>query len=103
MQLRDHPLMTRKSGGEAWPPHWTTTLRDPTDNPHGEIGTLEQALMHVLVDNKIFLFIQFQGLRYMGFMGFDDPKFCSAMYVLLQSNIGHSIKEIGDLDVSFTL
>jgi hypothetical protein len=36
-------------------------------------------------------------------MHFDDPKFCDDMYILLQSNVGFSIKEIGDLDIFRTL
>jgi hypothetical protein len=103
MQLRDHPLMTRKSGSCNWPPRWTTTRPDQDDKPTGEVGVLDEALMSKLIDNKIFVFIQYQGFRYMGFLGFDDPFFCSQIYSLLKSNIGLSIKEIGDLDVSYTL
>jgi hypothetical protein len=103
MQLRDHPLMTRKSGFCTWPPIWTTTHQDQDDKPTGEVGTLEDALMSNLIDNKIFMFIQYQGFRYMGFVGFDDPMFCRQIFILLKGNIGLSIKEIGDLDVSYTL
>ena len=103
MQLRDHPLMVRKSGFKTWPPPWTTTHHNQNDKPTGEIGTLQQVLASELLDNKIFLFIQFQGFRYMGFMSFDDNTFCSQIYTLLKANIGVSIKEIGDLDLSFTL
>jgi len=103
MQLRDHPLMVRKSGFKTWPPLWTTTHHNQNDKPTDEIGTLHQVLTSKLVDNKIFLFIQFQGFRYMGFMSFDDSTFCSQIYTLLKANIGVSIKEIGDLDLSFTL
>jgi hypothetical protein len=103
MELRNHPLMVRKSGFKTWPPLWTTTRYDETDKPTGEVGTLEQVLMHELVDNKIFLFIQFQGLRYMGFMSFDDLAFCSQIHTLLKANIGLSIKEIGNLDLSSPL
>jgi len=39
----------------------------------------------------------------MGFMDFDDFTFSSQIFTLLKANIGHSIKEIGDLDVSHTL
>ncbi len=98
MQLRDHPLMVRKSGFKNWPPLWTTTHHDRNDNPTGEIGTLQQVLTSELLDNKIFLFIQFQGSRYMGSMRFDDLAFCSQVHTLLKTNIGLSIKEIGDLD-----
>ena len=103
MQLRDHPLMVRKSGFKTWPPLWTTTHHNENDKPTGEIGTLHQVLTSELLDNKIFLFIQFQGFRYMGFMSFDDFTFCSQIYTLLKANIGVSIKEIGDLDLSSTL
>lgn len=103
MRLRNHPLMTRKSGCQAWPPKWTTTRRDERDTPVGEIGTLEQALMHELFDNKIFLFIEHGGFRYMGFMQFDDPAFCSQIHNLLKANLGRTIEEIGDLDLFHTL
>jgi hypothetical protein len=57
--------MTRKSGFRTWPPLWPTTRLDPNDKPTGEIGILEKALMNELFDNKIFLFVQYQGFRYM--------------------------------------
>jgi hypothetical protein len=103
MQLRDHPLMVRKSGFKTWPPLWTTTHHDQNDKPTGEIGTLEQVIVHELLDNKIFLFILFQSFRYMGFMSFDDLAFCSQIHTLLQAHIGQTIKEIGDIDLSYTL
>jgi hypothetical protein len=103
MQLRDHPLMVRKSGFKTWPPLWTTTHHDQNNKPTGEIGTLEQVIVHELLDNKIFLFILFQVFRYMGFMSFDDLTFCSQIHTLFKAHIGHSLKEIGDIDLSFTL
>ncbi len=95
--------MTRKSGVSSWPPFWTTTRLDRNDKPTGEIGFLERAVMHALLDNKIFLFIEHDGSRYMGSMHFDDTQFCCQIYAILQSNVGLSIKEIGDLDLSHTL
>ena len=103
MELRDHPLMIRKTGHLSWPPVWIPTGENSDDKPVGEVGTLEDITMSELVDTKIFLFIQYRGLRYMGFITFDDPMFCRAIYALLQSKLGLSIKEIGDLDVSYTL
>ena len=103
MNLRDHPLMIRKSGYANWPPVWTTTDPDRDDKPIGEVGTLEDVLMSDIVDNKIFMFMEFQGFRYVGFMGFDDATFCRQICPLLKSKVGLSIKEIGDLDLSFTL
>jgi hypothetical protein len=59
--------------------------------------------MNELMTTKIFLFIDYNGSRYMGMMVFDDPKFCSHIFALLQRNVGRSIKDIGDLDLSHTL
>jgi hypothetical protein len=95
--------MTRKSGFCTWPPLWTTTRPDKTDRPTGEIGTLEKAFMNDLFDNKIFLFIQYQGVRHMGALHFDDPGFCCAIFALLNSNPRRSIQEIGDIDLTYTL
>jgi hypothetical protein len=53
-----------------------------------------------MIDNKVFMFIESDGFRYMGFMTFDDLTFCSQIGVLLKANRGRSIKDIGDLDVS---
>ena len=103
MHLRDHPLMTRNSGYSSWPPIWTTTHHDKNDKPIGEVGTLEEVLVHALLDSKIFLFMMFEGSRYLGFLSFDDERFCSQIYTLLKSKAGLSIKEIGDLDLSYTL
>jgi len=103
VKLRDHPLLTRKSGYIAWPPKWTTTRLDKSDKPTGEIGTLEQVLRNDLFDNKIFMFIQHQGFRYMGSIHVDEPKFCSELLTLLRSNVGRSIQEIGELDLSHML
>ena len=103
MQFRDHPLLSRKSGYSSWPPKWTTTHLDRDDKPIGEVGILEDIMMSELIDNKVFIFMQHQSYRYMGFLGFDDPSFCNEIYRLLKSNLGRSIEEIGDLDVSHLL
>jgi hypothetical protein len=95
--------MTLKSGFVAWPPQWTTTRHDPADRPFGEIGILEQAMMNQLFDNKLLMFINHQGHRYLGSMHLDDRAFCSELLTLLKFNVGRSIKEIGDIDLSSTL
>jgi hypothetical protein len=59
--------------------------------------------MSDLVDNKVFMFMEFQGFRYVGFLGFDDATFSRQIHPLLKSKVGLSIKEIGDFDLSFTL
>jgi hypothetical protein len=38
----------------------------------------------------------------MGSMAFDDEGFCAEIYSVLKYRVGYSIKEIGDLDLSYT-
>jgi hypothetical protein len=92
--------MTRTGGFKSWPPRWTTTRHDDYDKPIGEVGTLDDVIVSDLIGNKVFMFIRYQGFRYMGFMSFDDDTFCSDIFTLLKANTGRSIKDIGDLDVS---
>jgi hypothetical protein len=60
-------------------------------------------MMSNLIDNKIFMSMQYQGSRYMGFVAFDDSNFCRQIYDLLKSKAGLSIKESGDIDLSYTI
>jgi len=55
------------------------------------------------LDSYLFLTIDYGGLSYFGIMHFDGPKFCEDIYILLESNVGCPIKEIGDLDLLRTL
>jgi hypothetical protein len=82
VQLRDHPLMILKSGYLNWPPVWTTTHPRWANKPTGEVGTLEDVMMSNLIDNKIFIFMQYQDSRYMGFVAFVDSTFCGQIYDL---------------------
>jgi hypothetical protein len=59
--------------------------------------------MKELIVYRIFLFIDYQGRRYMGSMAFDDERFCAEIYSVLKYRVGYSIKQIGDLDLSYTL
>jgi hypothetical protein len=102
MQLRDHPLMTRKSGVKSWPPLWVSTT-DINDRPRGELGILKRVTTHSAIDNGIFLWIDYEGFTYIGSMYLDDFAFHHMIRDLLDSMIGVSIKEIGDIDLSFTL
>jgi hypothetical protein len=103
LKLRDHPLMTRKSGFKNWPPAWTTRRLDESTKPTDEIGILEMPLRPQRFTNRLFLFIVHGGFRYIASMAFDDPAFRDELYRLLKSNIGRSIKEIGDIELSYSL
>ena len=97
MKLRDQ-LRTHKETFYNWPPIWANTRQDPTDKPQGEIGNLQQVFMNDDGD-ILFIAIEYQGRRYMGAIGFDSPALCLQISFLLQSSIGLSIKEIGDIDL----
>ena len=50
-------------------------------------------------DDILFIAIDYQGHRYVGAMAVESPSLCRQIYLLLQSRIGLSIEEIGDLDL----
>jgi hypothetical protein len=102
MQLRDHPLMTYR-GVPNWPPAWTLGKSESAPRPVGEVGTLEDVLMTNFLANKIFVLMLFSAQRYMGSLIFDDVAFCTQIFDLLKLNRGKQIKEIGDLDLAYTL
>jgi len=103
MKLRDHPLMTRKSGIKLWPPPWTSSMQDKPCWPHGEVGTLQRVWMHPRLGTCLFLFIEYDGITYTGSMYFDDPRFCIDVYHLVKNCVGWTVAEIGDVDVSSML
>jgi hypothetical protein len=97
MKLRDQ-LRTDKETFYNWPPTWTNR-QDRTDKLRGEIGNLQEVMMTEAADDILFIAIEYQGRRYMGAMFLDSPALCRQIYLLLQSHIGLSIEEIGDLDL----
>jgi hypothetical protein len=99
MKLRDHPLMTRKSGMPSWPPSWQAVARNH-GAVQGEFGILEDVSMSDLIANKIFLAMEHASERYIAVLAFDDAMFAKQLYSRLLQNIGQSIREIGDLDLS---
>ena len=102
MKLRDHPLMTLKSGTVSWPPQWQRVGHDRSVVP-GELGMLEDVSMHDLIENKIFMAMAHKSERYIAVLAFDDGMFAKQLYSLLLKQIGHSIREIGDLDMPHLL
>jgi hypothetical protein len=103
VQLRDHPAMTRKSGFSSWPPAWINNYQDDTiSRLAGEIGTLERVLRSQ-VKNQLFIVIRHRGFLYTGSLHLDDLSFCYALSNVLNDNIARSLKEIGDIDLSYTL
>ena len=102
MKLRDHPLLTRKSGFVNWPPQWLS-LGWAGNKFSGEVGVLEDVSMHRLITNKIFIAARHREERYIAVLAFDDETFAQQLYQILLQNVDRSIKEIGDLDLSHLL
>jgi hypothetical protein len=50
-----------------------------------------------------FLVIEHENEHFVGSLIFDDVTFCWEIAMLLQNHIGHSIEEIGSLEVAGSL
>ena len=87
MKLRDHPLMTRRSGMKSWPPLWTTLTQHKNQWPTGEVGVLQQAWMHGTLDNCLFLFIEHNGSFYTGSYVL---RRCGILYAAVQAHAGET-------------
>jgi len=83
VKLRNHPLMCYQ-GHRNWPP------------PR---GTLKHAIRNKHIPNKCVLVVECNGQRLVTPLMFDDPTFCEEICELLQYQRGHTIEEIGDLDL----
>ena len=104
VQLRDHPQMNF-AGYANWPPIWVSSAGFKTHKKNlGEVGTLIGVLLNEVAPDKLFLRMEIKSdQRFMGCLAFNDSMFCRQLYIFLQGHIGKSIKEIGDLDLSYTL
>jgi hypothetical protein len=91
-----------QSGVRNWPPKWGITRADQRPLS-GEVGILEQVHDRCDTLNTVIITMTLDNIRYTADLKFDDPAFCKQMYNLLRRNIGRSIEQIGDLDLSFTL
>jgi|ERR671922_2139085 hypothetical protein len=101
VKLRDHPLL-KHIDGPNWPPVWLQRRIDGFKAQTGEIGVL----IYVYAasgSNKCDLVIEDENENYTGTLLFDDAKSSQQVADLLRQHIGKSIREISDLDLSFTL
>jgi hypothetical protein len=101
-KLRDHPIMNYR-GVPAWPPLWTQTRRDGVKKLSGELGVLIYVHASCPNSRKCYLVTEYENENYLGTLLFDDPAVCSQITTLLEQNLRKPIKEIGDLDLGFTL
>ena len=86
-----------------WPPVLTpANPRDDKPSLRGEIGALKYVLGQSS-ENTCFLMMAHDGMGYIGSLHFDEDLFCQPIGIILETNIGRTIKEIGDLDLSHLL
>ena len=105
MELRNHPLVIYR-GLPSWPPIWTpANPKSHLKSLRGEIGRLEYVLQNKRFkgSNRCFLIIEHEGQPYVGCLFVNDDVFCAQLIAVLQDHAGFTIKEIGDLDLSFML
>ena len=101
MRLRNHPLMLYR-GRRNWPPAWIWSGIGFDAQPCGEVGSLHD-IQIFRVDNRIVLLMAHRGVYYVGCLRFDDGASYQRIGAILRRQIGRSIKEIGDLDLSALL
>jgi len=63
------------------------------------MGVLKHAIRHDQFPNKCFLVIECNEQRFITPLMFDDSTFCEEIYEFLRHQCGHTIEEIGELDL----
>ena len=96
MKLREHPMMT-----STWPPIWSEKYGDIKVT--GEIGTLTHLGNNAHESSRLFLHITYERVAYCGLVLIEDSAFRRTVYELLRKHIGHTIKDISDVDLSCPL
>lgn len=69
----------------------------------GEAGILRKVAPKEPLGDKCYLVIEHETAYYVGSLVCDDIMFCRLMFSVFKDHIGRSIKEIGDVDLSYTL
>jgi hypothetical protein len=96
MKLRNHPLMSNKSG-RNWPPIWKEKFGDKILT--GEIGVLTHVGSDPQWKHHFYLHITYGDLPFVGSLVFDNIIFRHRVSVLLTRHIGRTLREIGDLEL----
>lgn len=103
VKLRDHPGLSFH-GVCSWPPVWLSAGGKKKTRPRGEIAILKEVTLSSAAPRDLCLLaIEDEGAEYMGTLPIEDASFCRAIYRILLKHLGRSIKEIGDIDLGYTL
>src|SRR5262249_8716865 len=102
--LRDHPLMVYK-GIRSWPPVWVWRRGNkPTNSRRGEVGILRDVIPSVLQpSDRFFIIMEHQGAEYIGVLLLSDAAFCKSVCDVLLQHRFKPIREIGAIDLFYTL
>jgi hypothetical protein len=90
-------------GRPNWPPVWTHGYATQVATIKGEVGILTHVIRNHETPTRCYLVIRHEDEVYTGALLFDAAQFCKQIETLLTGFLGYSIKEIGDLDLSYTL
>ena len=102
MKLRDHPLMTY-CGAHSWPPAWLWTDGYDNTHPQGEVGILKGVVRsRIEPHDRCFLVMEHCGAEYVGALLLSDPAFCQEIFHILNTRVGETVWEIGNVDLSYT-
>jgi hypothetical protein len=66
----------------------------------GEVGFLKTVTTYPAQPAECYLTIDYEGEPYIGGLMVEDPAFCQTVARFLETHVGRSIKEIGDLDAT---
>jgi len=99
VKLRDDPRMCYQRV-HNWPPIWIQDTKQGAKTLKGEVGVLTYVYSNTRVSNKCYLVIEYEHENYIGSLIFDDHPFCTQVALVLQSQVGRPIEEIGNLELS---
>jgi len=102
MLLREHPLMMY-DGIRSWPPVWLWRGGNANTNPKGEVGVLLDVAFGIPPKSSCFLIMEHLGAEYIGSLLMNDRSFCQLVFDALLQNRFKLIREIGGIDLSYTL
>lgn len=98
MHLRDLPQLKYR-GHPIWPPTWNKT-KDSIPTVVGEVGVLKFVHSHRGGSLRCYIVMEHENEKYVGDLLFDDPALARQITVLLRTNVGRTLKEIGDIEVA---
>ena len=102
LHLRDHPLM-RDGGVRNWPPLWMLVTEVSVNSLKQQLGVLKYVYSDGEWSNRCYLISEHEGNVYAGYLLCQDRPTCIRIMRILCDHVGLSLKEIGDLDLSYTL